>query len=521
MSQALRSSLLASLVLIMAWRFPALLAALLGAGNEGSSSLEKPEMAAVWRNFKALQRLPRCSGNEFSAVEYVQAIARRQALYAEADPMGNIQVWRSASSSDVREPLIVHAHLDVPCPKPGESIVDAKHLEDADYEDGWILANNSDVGAAIALALLEESSEMQLPPIEVVFTTQHEGFVGAWALNTSSLRGRQMINLNSRENRRFIVGSAGSSRVKINLPISTVALSSDARPFRVSVKSLSGGHSGLDAHLGRANALVSLARCVAVLLAKVPGSQLMSFEGGNRDDQIPSEAGATLALPLKDVVNAREAIGEAERSLRIEFAQTDPKLTVRLEQPEHAPSSALSKESADRLLDLILLLPHGPLRQDAVLGDVETSNSVARVRKASDGMLEVLCLARSSLKPALESLHDRIDRTAARVIASTSWGWEFPSWAPNRRSSLLALAQDVFRKVHGHLASGTVVHYGTEAAVLAEKLGIDDLIAYGPDVRTNGLLETVRIDSVELMWDFTKRLLAHLADTRRETNIDL
>lgn len=46
--------------------------------------------------------------------------------------------------------------------------------------------------------------------------------------------------------------------------------------------SLSGGHSGLNIHEGRGNAVQLMARTVRSVLAAVPGSRLVSLAGGDK-----------------------------------------------------------------------------------------------------------------------------------------------------------------------------------------------------------------------------------------------
>ena len=63
----------------------------------------------------------------------------------------------------------------------------------------------------------------------------------------------------------------------------------------VKVKGLRGGHSGLEIHTGRGNAL-KIATRVAMAIAGL-GGRLAKFEGGNKRNAIPREAEAHFFVP--------------------------------------------------------------------------------------------------------------------------------------------------------------------------------------------------------------------------------
>merc|ERR1712150_95447 len=199
--------------------------------------------------------------------------------------------------------------------------------------------------------------------------------------------------------------------------------------------------------------------------------------------------------------------------MHTEFGQTDPLLQLRLEQPEHAAVQALSEESAERLLDLLLMLPNGPIKHSAEEpGRVETSNNVARVRQAGPGMIEVLCLTRSSLKSTLQNMHDLIGRVAKRMTGTMRPGQTYSGWQPDRSSALVALAEEVFQKMEHRTPQIASAHSFLECGVIGEKLPGVDMISIGPDiVGTDGPGEQVRIESVEQTWMLLLGVLKELA----------
>uniref|UniRef100_A0A7S2LAQ5 Uncharacterized protein n=1 Tax=Zooxanthella nutricula TaxID=1333877 RepID=A0A7S2LAQ5_9DINO len=237
------------------------------------------------------------------------------------------------------------------------------------------------------------------------------------------------------------------------------------------------------------------------------------MEGGGRHGAEPGEATATIAVPAADLPRAKEVVTQVDVELRAEHGRSSPEIQLRLEQRAHAEDSALSEESTERLLDLMLLLPDGVLRQSAEIpGSVETSSTIARVRQEAPGMLEVLVVLRSTVPSALRALKARVARAAQRLVATADFGAGFPGWTPNRTAPLVVMAQEVFRKVEGRAVALASLHGSSEVAALLERIPHLEAVSFGPDVagaKQPG--ECVKVDSVEKTWDLTRRLLERLA----------
>jgi dipeptidase D len=89
-------------------------------------------------------------------------------------------------------------------------------------EDGWLRANHTTLGAddgfavAYMLSLLEDTS-IKHPPLECLFTAAEEiGLLGAVAFDTSILKSKRCIGLDSGGENRTVITSSGGIRSKAN-----------------------------------------------------------------------------------------------------------------------------------------------------------------------------------------------------------------------------------------------------------------------------------------------------------------
>ena len=127
-------------------------------------------------------------------------------------------------------------------------------------EDGWVKANGTTLGAddglgaAAAMAVLE-ATDLQHGPIEALFTIDEEtGMTGANKLQPGVLKGDILMNMDSETEGELYVGCAGGVDTIGTWTPAFEAVPAGMVAYRLFVKGLKGGHSGMDINLGRANA---------------------------------------------------------------------------------------------------------------------------------------------------------------------------------------------------------------------------------------------------------------------------
>ena len=256
---------------------------------------------AVWRIFEGIAQVPRPSRGERAVGEWIAGLARGKGLAARFDEAGNLLVEVPASPGRQDRPaLILQGHLDMVCQKKPESSHDfAKDPIRLIERDGWVygdgttLGADNGIGVAMALAAATEPGVAH-PRLELLFTVDEEtGLTGAMALRPDFLRGRRLLNLDS-EDESFTVGCAGGEQTQIELAVKSGPVG-ERKAYRLAVGGLRGGHSGVNIHEQRANALKLLGRCLAAL-AEAGDLRIGHIAGGSAHNAIPRDAEATIWL---------------------------------------------------------------------------------------------------------------------------------------------------------------------------------------------------------------------------------
>ncbi len=130
-------------------------------------------------------------------------------------------------------------------------------------------APDNGVGVAAALAVME-SKTIQHGPMEFVFTVEEETTLGgASAFKAGVLKARYLLNLDNEEKGTLCIGCAGGLNTRARRKVAFQVGGAGAG-YRVKVSGLRGGHSGVDIHLGRGNAMRILGGTLQLVMEKIP-----------------------------------------------------------------------------------------------------------------------------------------------------------------------------------------------------------------------------------------------------------
>lgn len=218
--------------------------------------------------FALISSIPRESKNEAEIADFVFNLAKGR-FEVNRDDKNNVIVYVPATPGfEDRPSVCLQGHLDMVCEKLKESTHNfTKDPIEFILKDVKLMANGTTLGAdngigiAAMLAIIMDNNTIEHGPLELLFTTMEEvGFDGASALDTKIIKSRLIINLDSEEEGEIFVGCAGGGRVIGTFSITYVPSDSGMRKCRLTIKDLEGGHSGLEIHLGRANAIKILGR---------------------------------------------------------------------------------------------------------------------------------------------------------------------------------------------------------------------------------------------------------------------
>jgi dipeptidase D len=482
------------------------------------SFVSELEPTQLWRHFDEILKIPRPSKHEGPIRDYVIGVAERSGLEHRTDEAGNLVVRKPAQGGKDGSPTVVlQAHLDMVEEKNSDFEHDFAKDPLVPQRDGdWLKATGTTLGADCGIGIasmlaLMETDALAHGPLEFLFTIDEEtGLTGASSLASDMLEGRILLNVDSEEEGVLTIGCAGGSDAHLYLPVTRAATAGDAVGMTVHLSGLKGGHSGVDIHRQRGNAIQLLARALyAASLGH--GLRLSSFAGGSAHNAIPREASATLALAPGDAQAVRAAVEGELAIIREEFRPAEPDLKWTLEDASR-PADAWDDATTDRALTLMNGLPHGVLSMSYdMAGLVETSTNLAVVGE-SEGRLSVLMSSRSSVASALTALLRRLRAFATLAGARFEEHDGYPGWKPDVASPLLAAVKAVHEEVAGEAEIGAI-HAGLECGIIGEKYPGMDMISFGPQIEfPHSPDERVKIPTVATFHGILTKTLERLAE---------
>lgn len=482
-------------------------------------SLNNPKTKEVLKWFTEITKIPRCSKKEEKIRKWLVDWSKEHSLDYKTDEAGNVVIKVPGTPGYEKSAVVViQGHMDMVCEKTPDSTHDfSKDPIGLVYDGDWLKADKTTLGAdngiAIALALaIALDRDVAHPPLELLFTVDEEtGLTGANKLGSDFIEGRVLLNVDSEDEGVFTIGCAGGVDADITIPLSFEDAPAGMKAHVIKAGGMKGGHSGVDIHKQRANAIRVLARALGSLSEKHKLA-LADIKGGSAHNAIPRDAEATVFLESGDLDKIRAALGDFEKVLRSEYANVEPDLTLSV-APAGASGKArvMSAGSMKKAVSTILAMPHGVAAMaTAIQGLVETSNNLATVR-IEDSNLRMLSSQRSSVLTRLAAITDRIKAVAELAGGKAHVGEGYPPWEPNWNSALLKKCKAIYKSKFGRDPVVEVIHAGLECGIIGDKYEGMDMISFGPTIRNpHSPDECLKVTDIEKIWDFTSALFKEL-----------
>lgn len=475
----------------------------------------------VWKNFYGLTQVPRPSKHEEKITSYLYnwGVSRGFETIVDNQPIGNVIIRKPATPGcENMKGVILQGHMDMVAQKNSDTVHDFENDPIQTYIDGdWVRAKGTTLGAddglgvAMALAVLE-SNDIKHGPIEVLITFDEEtGLTGAQQLKPGLLQGEILINLDSETEGEICVGCAGGLDATATGTYTPVKPDENLECWSLAVKGLTGGHSGADIHLCRANANKVIARILYPLVKNL-GVKLAGLGGGTLRNAIPREAFATVYMPSNLI---QPAVAEAQRifaEIKNEYAVTDPDafMTFEVADPLTAAKTPdyIPQEQAVAYLRALLLCPDGVVRMSSEIpGLVETSNNLSIVRLYG-GNFSVKTLMRSSVDTAKMALADQFEAAFSLAGVSSEFTGGYSGWAPNSKSTIVNTMKEVYEKMYGKEPSVLAIHAGLECGILGGTYPHWDMASYGSTLEMpHSPDERASISSAQRTWEYLKAVL--------------
>ncbi len=472
-------------------------------------SLKNLEPAMVWEIFEEICNIPHPSKKEEKIVAYVKDFGEKLGLETRVDHVGNVVIRKPATPGyEDRKTITLQSHLDMVPQKNNDTDHDFEKDPIRPFIDGnWVTAEGTTLGAdngmgvAASMAVLKDNS-LEHGPIECFFTVDEEtGMTGAFALKEDFLEGDILLNLDSEDEGELYIGCAGGIDTNVWFRYKEIDVVGATEGYKLTVKGLKGGHSGLDIHLGRGNANKILNRFLWSAHREYQ-LQIHSIDGGSLRNAIPREAEAQIVIPKEHEEKFEKMVDELTLHIKNELKNMEPDLNLICEKIK-IPETVIDPQVTTNLLNSIYACPNGVIRMtDDMPGVVETSTNMAIV-KSENGTVEVCTLQRSAVdssKDDLANMHRAVFEMAGAEVEHSG---SYPGWKPNMSSPILDTMQKVYENKYGKKPEIKVIHAGLECGIIGAAYPNLDMISFGPTIRNpHSPDEKVDIKTVALFWDF-------------------
>ena len=467
------------------------------------------EPKALWNNFADLNAIPRASKKEEQVIEFAKNFGESLGLETLVDETGNVIIKKPAyPGMEDKAVVALQSHLDMVHQKNSDSAFDfategIKMLVSDDWveADGTTLGADNGIGVAAIMALLA-SFDIPHPPLEALFTIDEEtGMTGANGLKGGLLDAQILLNLDTEDDDELTIGCAGGIDVTAEGTYSEEELSGEHKTFTLSIKGLTGGHSGTDIQLGRGNANKLINRFITEL-AITTDVRIHSIDGGGLRNAIPRESNAILSVPTSQEQDFQTSVEQFNQILSTEYAVTDPDATLQAD-PADTIGKALDIDFQAKFLKAIYACPNGIYRMSPTIeGLVQTSNNIARVLVA-DCQYQVLCLTRSSSDSEKADEVNALRSTFELIGATVSEAGSYPGWIPKPEADIVKIMQQLYKDLYHTEAHVSAVHAGLECGILGTNYPKIEMVSFGPNIRgAHSPDEKVQISSVQKFWNY-------------------
>lgn len=471
------------------------------------------EPQIVWKNFSALNAVPRPSKKEERVIEFIKNFGENLGLPTSVDEVGNVIIKKTATPGmEDRKSIILQSHLDMVHQKNSDVNFDFETQGIQMEIDGdWVKAKGTTLGAdnglgVAAIMSILESSDIPHPALEALFTIDEEtGMTGALGLKPGQLSGEILLNLDTEEDDEIDIGCAGG--IDVTASQNYTLQDSNGSIVKITVKGLQGGHSGMDIHKGFGNANVILGRLLYSGIEK-ENIQLITVDGGSLRNAIPREAFAIVS-----VRNAPEYINQAtvlKAEILEEFNTIEKDLHIEIENFS-SEEKAISEKDSKKIILSLKAAHNGVYRMSPDVADlVETSNNIARV-ELKNGDLKILCLSRSSVDSTKFAVAEQLKSVFELADLNVEFSGSYPGWKPKPGSEIVKLMEKIYEKDFGEKPMVVACHAGLECGIIGANYPKMEMVSFGPTIRgAHSPDEKANIPSAQKFWKFLKQILAEI-----------
>ncbi len=468
----------------------------------------------LFRYFEEICAIPHGSGNEKGIADYLCDFAKKLSLEYYRDDLNNVLIKKNATPGyENHPPVLLQGHTDMVC----EKNADTQHDFEKDglklyIKDGWLYAENTTLGAddgvavAMMMALLAEN-DVKHPPLECLFTVEEEtGMGGAIGFDYSRLSAKTFINLDSETLDSAIVSCAGGVKTEFVFEFDEYKLQNT--PIKLSIKGLSGGHSGIDINSGRENANILMSKVLGKLYNKFPFN-LVSINGGNKANAIPRECECVISVFDKKAT--KEDISAISKEIKKQLSKDDKAFTLKICSPEEKYEKMFSFKDTSRIISTMNLVPNGVYTMSSTMDNLVESSSNLGIVTTESNKVTLTLMPRSSKEEKLDEIIMKLEMLGKLSGAVITHSERHPGWEYRKESKIRDLFSNCYEKKFGKKPIFEAVHAGLECGIICSHLGDLDGISISAEVcEIHTPNERLNLKSLSDAYEITLNMLENM-----------
>lgn len=482
-----------------------------------NTDIKKLQPQSLWGNFADLNAVPRPSKKEEKVIAFMMNFGKKLGLETLKDEVGNVIIRKPATKGmENRKKVVLQSHLDMVHQKNNDTIFDfstegIKMKIEGDWvkAEGTTLGADNGIGVAAIMAILQ-SNDIEHPDIEALFTIDEEtGMTGAMGLKGGLLNGDILLNLDTEEDDEIDIGCAGGVDVTAFREYDQEEIPQDVVAYKIVVKGLQGGHSGMDIHKGFGNANKIMNRLLFDGFENF-GLRISEINGGGLRNAIPRESTAIVVVDKVQNEAFEFEFKQLTEVIKHELQITEPNLSIALEST-NLPENVMELGVQEGVLRSIYTAHNGVYAMSKSISDlVETSNNIARV-VVKDGEIKIHCLTRSSVESAKFDLANALRSAFELSGFEVEFTGSYPGWEPDVNSSILKVLKEQYEKLFGEKPNVVACHAGLECGILGQNYPNMEMISFGPTIKgAHSPDEKVNIKSVQKFWKYLLEILKNI-----------
>lgn len=475
---------------------------------------KKPEK--VFQFFEEIAGIPHGSGNIEQISNYLVDFAKERNLKYRQDEKLNVIIWKDGTEGyEKSEPVILQGHMDMVAVKTTDCDKDMeKEGLDLEIDGDTLSAKNTSLGGddgiavAYALAVLD-SDAIAHPPVEAIFTVDEEiGLLGATYLDTSDIKGKKLLNMDSEDEGVFTVSCAGGATAECVLPFRTEPI--NAQIIEMKIDGFTGGHSGVEINQGRANANCVLGRILLNVFQNV-GMRIMAVNGGEKDNAIAKISEAAIAVNSEAVDKAKNIIETTFAEVKEEYQSTDPDAQIQINVMDEGLSEALSGPATLSTIIALVNMPNGIQRMNPDMPEMVQTSLNLGILRTDENAVKLSYAVRSSKESEKSFLIEKLRSLTEIFGGEVKVSGEYPGWEYKADSKLCDIAVKAYETLYGKEPVVEGIHAGLECGLFADKIEGLDAISFGPSMKNvHTTDETLSISSTERTWNLIVKILEML-----------